>query len=409
MLNRDLNTVSVQATAREPLMYSRGAIMRRVTYLLFIVTALQTTKLLFLPDLSRTNISLHILNSMLHMGGFMLCIWAFKHKRFELGKWLLQIFFISFITTAGFLWQLDMALQYFYLLALFVTGFMFSERETTFFVILCVVYIGLFLLFQHLHTAAAALSSYATLTMVNSLVLALSCLGCAWVVRKMTLSNWKVAQNYTQSQSDVIYKVFPEHIAGKLISLHNKQHSSSQDLMYKAPMTVVFIDIVNSTRYMKKFGDTATLNLISNIFSEFDDAIKQMDCLRIKTNGDQYIFVSELQNEHQAARVCKSLRLIQTLHLLFNQYADSTSLKLRCGVATGEVSAGVVNIKSPSFDVWGRSVVEASRLEQSCTPMHVHCDKRTFELAQDRFIFSVPTVWNFKGLGETVTYQMTLE
>jgi class 3 adenylate cyclase len=224
----------------------------------------------------------------------------------------------------------------------------------------------------------------------------------------MTLSNWKKAQNFTQSQSNVIYKVFPERIAGKLISLHNNRKSSAQDLMYKTPMTVVFIDIVNSTSYMKKFGEQAALELFNQIFSAFDDAIKQSGCLRIKTNGDQYIFVNELKAGKHEARVCKSLALIRELYQIFESFSAQTPLALRCGVSTGEVSAGVVNLKSPSFDVWGQSVVVASRLEKSCTPMHIHCDKQTYELAQERFFFSDAAIWNFKGLGQTMTYHTAM-
>lgn len=407
MFHRDLNTFTFDKG--EHLLYSRRAIMRRVTYLLLIMSAIQSTKLLFLPSALDVNFGLHIGNALFHMAGFATCIWAFKRNRFDLGKWLLQLFFISFITTAGLLWQLDLALQYFYLLALFVTGFMFTERETKFFVMFCGIYIGLFLIFQHLHAAATSgEANYSVLTMFNSVVLALSCFGCAWIVRRMTLSNWKKAQNFTQSQSNVIYKVFPERIAGKLISLHNNRKSSAQDLMYKTPMTVVFIDIVNSTAYMKKFGEQASLELFNKIFAAFDDAIRQSGCLRIKTNGDQYIFVNELKAGKHEARVCKSLTLIRELYRIFDSFAARTPLALRCGVSTGEVSAGVVNLKSPSFDVWGQSVVVASRLEKSCTPMHIHCDKHTYELAQERFFFSDAAIWNFKGLGQTMTYHTAM-
>lgn len=412
MFHRDLNTFTFNKS--EHLMYSRRSIMRRVTYLLLVMTALQATKLFFLPDLMQAKLTLHLTNTVIHMLGFAGCAWALRRNRFDLGKWGLQLCFISFITTAGLLWQQDMALQYFYLLALFVSGFMFSERETKFFIFFCVAYLTLFLLFQHLHAISQVLASssqqgYPVLTMVNSLVLSLSCLGCAWIVRKMTLSNWKKAQNFSQSQANVIYKVFPERIAGKLISVHNNRKSSAQDLMYKAPMSVVFIDIVNSTDHMRQFGEQAAFDLVNEIFSKFDDVIKQSGCMRIKTNGDQYIFVSELKEGKHEARVCKNLSVVRKLYDIFQSKTAETQMALRCGISTGEVSAGVVNLKSPSFDVWGQSVVLASRLEKSCSPMQIHCDKHTFELAQERFFFSSPKIWNFKGLGQTMTYQMSHE
>nr|WP_136249702.1 adenylate/guanylate cyclase domain-containing protein [Ningiella ruwaisensis] len=403
----------------EHLMYSRRAVMRRVTYLLLFVTALQTLKLFFLDASHQSILTLHLMNTSIHFIGFALCAYAFSRNRFNLGKWLLQVFFISFITVANLLWREDMALQYFYLLALFVTGFMFSEKETRFFAALSVLYVILFLIFQHLNVARPQTLIYeqigqekninAALTMINSFVLALSCLGCAYIVRRMTLSNWKKAQNFSQSSANVIYKVFPERIAGKIISLQNTRKSSAQDLMYKAPMTVVFMDIVNISSYMNEHGEHTASSIIQDVYTRFDAVIKSSACLRIKTNGDQYIFICELKDGKHEERVCKTLFLIRKLHQIFNETAGSSSMALRTGISTGEVSAGIVSLKSPCFDVWGQSVVLASRLEKSASPRQVHCDKHTYELAQGRFFFSEPAVWNFKGLGQTLTYHMLVD
>ncbi|MFC4699685.1 adenylate/guanylate cyclase domain-containing protein [Glaciecola siphonariae] len=412
MFHRDLNTFTFNKT--EHLMYSRRAVMRKVSYVLILLAALQCAKLLFFDGLNSANVALHVVSTVAHIISFGLCIVLFRLKRFDIGKWLLQFSFLSFVTSAGFLWQADMGLHYFYLIALFVTGFMFNERETKFFIAISALNITLFLLFTHLNIHVFSTSdAYPIVTMLNSAILGLSCFACAWIVRRMTLSNWKKAQNFTQSQDNVVYKVFPERTAGSLISLNNaignsSRKSGAQDLMYKTPMTVVFMDIVNSRTYENEVGSNAYAQLVRDLFLRFDDVVRKAGSLRIKTQGDQYIFVCELKEGKHEARVCRTLSLIRKMHLMFEDFTKDTGLALRCGVATGEVSAGMVNLKRPCFDVWGQSVVVASRLEKSCSPMHVHCDKRTYELAQERFFFSPPAVWNFKGLGQTMTYHMAL-
>jgi len=411
MFDRDSNTFSFNT--REHVMYSRRSIMRRVTYLLLVITVLQSFKWMFLHDTATAQYSfaLHLLTTLLHLIAFSLCLYLFKRKLFNLGKWVLQLAFISFITSANLLWYNDIALQYFYLLAIFISGFMFSERETRYFLLCSLFYLSLFLLFQYFYMDALRYTpAEMILPMLNSMVLALSCFGCAWIVRKMTLSNWKKAQNFSQSnsQSNLIYKVFPERIAGTLISLQSNRQTPTQDLMYQASMSIVFLDILNTKYYVLEKGEQKAAQLVDNIFAAFNTEIKSAGCLRIKTHGDQYIFVRELKQDSHAAQVCKCLNLVRELHRIFYEHAKGTDLAIRCGVASGEVSAGVVNLGAPCFDVWGQAVVLASRLEKSCQPLHAHCDEETYKLAKERFYFKPSSEWNFKGLGKINTYQMLL-
>ncbi|MBT1451027.1 adenylate/guanylate cyclase domain-containing protein [Glaciecola sp. XM2] len=409
MFHRDSNTFSFNT--KEHVMYSRRAILRRVTYLLLLVTFLQAGKWLFLPESvsQQYSLTLHLMNTLLHATSFIICLYLFRRKLFNLGKWLLQISFISFITTANLLWYNDIALQYFYLLAIFISGFMFSERETKYFLLFCALYLCLFLIFQYLYMAAMqAQVATMILPMINSAVLAGSCFSCAWLVRKMTLSNWKKAQNFSTSQTNLIYKVFPERISGKLISLQPKNQVPAQDLMYESPMSIVFLCVLNGARFMQEHGEAKALEFFDELYASFDEKIKASACLRIKLQGDQYVFVSEQKQGLDPAKVCKCLTLVRDLHRIFYEKAKGTSLILRCGVATGEVSAGIVNLGRPSFDVWGESVVLASRLEKSCQTMHVHCDEQTYQLAKERFYFNNPSEWNFKGVGKVMTHQMRL-
>jgi class 3 adenylate cyclase len=411
MFGRDSNTFTFNT--REHVMYSRRSIMRHVTYLLILITAIQSFKWVFLPEsvTAEYSFSLHILNTILHLSAFSLCLYLFKRKLFSLGKWVLQIAFISFITTANLLWYNDIALQYFYLLAVFISGFMFSERETKYFLVCCALYLSLFLIFQYLYMLALSYRSMAmVLPMVNSTMLAVSCFACAWIVRKMTLSNWKRAQNFSQSntQSNLIYKVFPERVGGKLMSLPSNRQTPAQDLMYKAPMIVVFLDVMNISQHAKEHGFDEAIKLREVIFAAFNAEIKKSGCLRIKMKGEQYIFVRELKQGAHAAQVCKCLNIVRELHRIFYEHSKGSHLAIRCGVSTGDVSAGFVNLGTPNFDVWGQAVVVSSRLEKSCRPMHVHCDQGTYKLAHERFYFNSASEWSFKGLGKFKTYQMRL-
>jgi adenylate cyclase len=63
--------------------------------------------------------------------------------------------------------------------------------------------------------------------------------------------------------------------------------------------------------------------------------------------------------------------------------------KVRVGVHSGPVIAGVVGVRKFAFDIWGPTVNFASRFESSSWPNHVNISTRTYELVKD-FITCTP-------------------
>ncbi|WP_395342639.1 adenylate/guanylate cyclase domain-containing protein [Ningiella sp. W23] len=407
MFERDSAPFSFNKT--EHLKYSRRAIMRRVTYLLLIICIFQLSKAFIINEMEAFRLQILTVSTLFNCAGFMLCIVLFKRKRFDIGKWLLQFVFISFVISSALLWQLDGVLQYFCLLAAFISAFMFNEQEDVAFFSLCGFHGCLFIFFQYLSLSAMHSFEFTLLALGNSLLLVGSTILCAWLVRNMTLSNWRKAHNLQQTKSNVVYRVFPERLSGKLLSFRNKRKSKAQDLAYETPMLVAFLDVQNLSSQIQDVESelqTQDLNqLRKEIYVAFDSILESSSCLRIKRYSEQYIFVCELKSTKQDVKVCRALSLLRDMYLQFEKLAAHTPLTLRCGVASGEVSAGVVNLNSPSFDVWGQPLVMAVRLMKSCPHKYVHCDKRSYELAQERFVFCEPAVWNFKGIGQTLTYQ----
>lgn len=389
--------------------YARRKLFIRVTYILLFLTVTQSSKLVFLPASLRDSLYLYISVTLVHLAAFLLCLLVFHRDRLNLGNWLLHISFISFMTSSVFLWQVDLSLQYFYLLAVLVSAFMFGEKQGVLFLFFSIFYSLMFLGFQYFKSMdLVSTQNYSVINMINSVLMAMGSMACAWTIRKITLRGFQQSQNFTESQQSMIYRVFPERIPGGVISLKNRHDKQTKDLMYKSLMTVVCIDVVNASTEVSSIKDDAHLQLVQQSFDSFDARIRKAGCLRIKTDSPQYVFVLELKGKKEEARVCQCLNLIRDLHALFAKNIADTSLALRCGVATGELSAGMVNLNNPGFDVWGQALVVASRLEKSCQPMHLHCDKRTHELAQTRFFFSEPAVWKFRGVGEILTHQMRL-
>ena len=67
--------------------------------------------------------------------------------------------------------------------------------------------------------------------------------------------------------------------------------------------------------------------------------------------------------------------------------AHNTNLRIRVGVNTGSVVAGVIGAKKFTYDVWGDAVNVASRMESTGLPNQIQVSQSTYDLLKNDYIF----------------------
>jgi len=134
-------------------------------------------------------------------------------------------------------------------------------------------------------------------------------------------------------------------------------------------VSVLFADIVNFTVLSGGMPPGPLVSLLDDLFTQFDELAREHRIEKIKTIGDCYMAVSgvpENRPDHAAALADMALGMIECLKS-FNQNRG-TSLRVRVGLNTGPVVAGVIGRSKFIYDLWGDTVNTASRMESTGLP-----------------------------------------
>jgi class 3 adenylate cyclase len=169
--------------------------------------------------------------------------------------------------------------------------------------------------------------------------------------------------------------------------------------------TILFADIVDFTGLSMQVPPNELVCLLNDIFSAFDGIADNLGLEKIKTIGDAYMVVGGLPNprpDHAEAILEMAIRMLETIRAF--QRNDGSPFKLRIGINTGPVVAGVIGIKKFSYDLWGDAVNIASRMESHGIIDRIQVSESTYLHLQHKYLFEDRGRIQIKGRGYMHTY-----
>ncbi len=175
----------------------------------------------------------------------------------------------------------------------------------------------------------------------------------------------------------LLRNVIPDSMADELLE---KGETSAR--AFKV-VSVMFTDIVGFTNIADTLKPSELVKRLDKIFRKFDEIIFNNNLERIKTIGDAYMAAGgvPVRNNTNPIDICLAALQIQKYmkELEESEIAnDQTPWKLRLGINTGEVTAGVVGTKRLAYDIWGSTVNYAQRMEMLGEPEKVTITYNTF-------------------------------
>jgi adenylate cyclase len=173
-------------------------------------------------------------------------------------------------------------------------------------------------------------------------------------------------------------------------------------------VSILFADIVDFTPLSGRLEAREVVGILDRLFTSFDDLVDRYGVEKIKTIGDCYMVaagVPEQRPDHAQALAGLALDMREHARSRLPD-VDGHDLRLRIGISSGPVVAGVIGRRRFLYDLWGDTVNMASRMESHGTPDEIQITQATWKLLGDRFVTERIGLVNVKGKGPIETWRL---
>lgn len=182
----------------------------------------------------------------------------------------------------------------------------------------------------------------------------------------------------------LLHSILPDQVATEL------KHKGSVTPASIGSVSVLFTDFVGFTGIAETMSPWELIKELDGCFSQFDEICRRNSLEKLKTIGDAYMCAGGLPvlNHTHPVDACLAalefLAFMQGLQDIKSQMGLSF-WRLRIGLHTGPVTAGVIGKAKFAYDIWGDTVNIASRMESSGTAGRINISGTTHELVNDFF------------------------
>jgi class 3 adenylate cyclase len=169
-------------------------------------------------------------------------------------------------------------------------------------------------------------------------------------------------------------------------------------------VSVLFTDFVGFTKTSEQLTPKELVEEINACFTAFDGIIERNGLEKIKTIGDAYLAVCGLPNEAEGHAIKTVNAAIEIMEFINKRELEGGKFKIRIGVNSGPVVAGIVGVKKFAYDIWGDTVNTASRMEQHSQNSKINISGSTYELIKNSFRCTPRGKIEAKNKGEVDMY-----
>ncbi len=150
-------------------------------------------------------------------------------------------------------------------------------------------------------------------------------------------------------------------------------------------VSLLIAEIADLDSLCRRLSVAETTDLLDALFMYFDDLAAGMGVERVRTTNDAFMVVTGLvepnrHHAHDAALLALELRTA-----VASRAFAGHRVELRIGINSGVVLSGAVGRRRFIYEVWGRALSLAVRMEASGKPGCILLSKDSWELLKDQF------------------------
>ena len=200
-----------------------------------------------------------------------------------------------------------------------------------------------------------------------------------------------IANKELDSTEKLLTQMIPAHVYK-----HLKEENTVTDIFFQ--VTVIYADIVGFTPWSSGRDATEIVNMLSMLFTRFDESSLSNKVYKVHTIGDCYVAMGYLTSaSRDPAEECKNM--IKFAYCMLDIIAEvrqkHSQLNMRIGLHTGDVIGGVMGTSIVRYDIYGTDVLVANLMESNGIPGEIvisETTKQFLEKAQpDKYSYEFHT------------------
>jgi len=207
-----------------------------------------------------------------------------------------------------------------------------------------------------------------------------------------------------EKTDNLLQNLLPQHILDNM-----KLERAITDHLEET--TLLVADIVGFTAWSKEREPSEVIEMLSNLFSEFDQLCLVHKAYKVYTIGDCYIAMGYWDREslRNPGLECRNIVLMaEDMKKVIAQINDDyfTDLNMRIGVHTGEIIGAMVGTSIVRYDIYGRDVLIAFKMEANSRPGEINLSAVSRNLleqtAPGEFEYEANTTVDITAIGAKV-------
>eukprot|EP01017_Pseudomicrothorax_dubius_P031221 TRINITY_DN3964_c0_g2_i2.p1 TRINITY_DN3964_c0_g2~~TRINITY_DN3964_c0_g2_i2.p1 ORF type:complete len:760 (+),score=197.16 TRINITY_DN3964_c0_g2_i2:41-2281(+) len=197
-----------------------------------------------------------------------------------------------------------------------------------------------------------------------------------------TFNNIAIKVSRKVEEEELVSNLLPLHIAEKYFS--NRSGSKLEFTNLFRDVTMLFADIKGFTDYSAGHSPQQVVEMLSELFTEFDKKCYKYGLYKLYTIGDCYVCMSfnDARNRNPGKEALNMVRFSLSLLEIISKFRKSRGLDMRIGIHTGECIGGVIGTDIVRYDFYGKDVLIANKMESNGVEGKIHISETTKNMLQ---------------------------